>query len=137
MSKYGVFSGPYFPAFGLNTERYEVSYLDTFHAVVIYHLCFLIQKSEFKKIVYLSNSWGTNRFLLVFQNFWIDQILYKYLPQYINMESWRSVSLSSFHKVLKNRSCRGYTNKENDTLKGWPTEVCYGALLLRWAMVCY
>ena len=23
--KYGVFSGPYFPAFGLNTERYEVS----------------------------------------------------------------------------------------------------------------
>ena len=25
MSKYGVFSGPYFPAFGLNTERYEVS----------------------------------------------------------------------------------------------------------------
>ena len=49
MSKYGVFSGPYFPAFGLNTERYEVSlriqsacgkirtrktpYLDTFHTV--------------------------------------------------------------------------------------------------------
>ena len=25
MSKYGVFSGPYFPAFGLNTERYGVS----------------------------------------------------------------------------------------------------------------
>ena len=24
MSKYGVFSGPYFPAFGLNTERYSV-----------------------------------------------------------------------------------------------------------------
>ena len=24
VSKYGVFSGPYFPAFGLNTERYEV-----------------------------------------------------------------------------------------------------------------
>ena len=55
MSKYGVFSGPYFPAFGLNTERYAVRrdteylsvfspnagkygpektpYLDTFHAV--------------------------------------------------------------------------------------------------------
>ena len=31
MSKYGVFSGPYFPAFGLNTERYFVyfqKYLD-------------------------------------------------------------------------------------------------------------
>ena len=25
VSKYGVFSVPYFPAFGLNTERYEVS----------------------------------------------------------------------------------------------------------------
>ena len=25
MSKYGIFSGPYFPAFGLNTERYSVS----------------------------------------------------------------------------------------------------------------
>ena len=25
MSKCGVFSGPYFPAFGLNTERYSVS----------------------------------------------------------------------------------------------------------------
>ena len=24
MSKYGVISHPYFPAFGLNTERYEV-----------------------------------------------------------------------------------------------------------------
>ena len=52
MSKYGVFSGPYFPAFGLNTERYSVSlriqsecwkirtrktpYFDTFHAVYIY-----------------------------------------------------------------------------------------------------
>ena len=26
VSKYGVFSGPYFPAFGLNTERYSVSF---------------------------------------------------------------------------------------------------------------
>ena len=47
MSKYGDFSGPYFPAFGLNTERYEVfnrnagkhgpeitPYMDTFHAVL-------------------------------------------------------------------------------------------------------
>ena len=46
MSKYGVFSGPYFPAIGLNTERYEVfsanagkygpvktPYFETFYAV--------------------------------------------------------------------------------------------------------
>ena len=45
MFKYGVISCPYFPAFGLNTEIYEVNtgkygpeitpYLDTFHAVRI------------------------------------------------------------------------------------------------------
>ena len=47
MSKYGGFPGPYFHAFGLNTERYGVFslnagkygpkkplYLDTFHAVI-------------------------------------------------------------------------------------------------------
>ena len=45
MSKYEIFSGPYFPAVGLNTERYETLspnagkygpgktlYLETFHA---------------------------------------------------------------------------------------------------------
>ena len=35
-SKYGVFSGPYFPAFSSNTRKYEsekTPYLDTFHAV--------------------------------------------------------------------------------------------------------
>ena len=34
--KYGVFSGPYFPVFGLNTGKYEpenTSYLDTLHEV--------------------------------------------------------------------------------------------------------
>ena len=37
VSKYGVFSGPYFPAIALNTVKYEpekAPYLDTFHAVV-------------------------------------------------------------------------------------------------------
>ena len=36
VSKYGVFSSPYFPAFGLNTGKYgpeKTPYLDTFHAV--------------------------------------------------------------------------------------------------------
>ena len=36
VTKYGVFSGPYFPAFGLNTERYRVTpYSNTFHGVSI------------------------------------------------------------------------------------------------------
>ena len=37
-SKYGVFSGPYFPVFGLNTGKYgpeKTPYLDTFHAVLL------------------------------------------------------------------------------------------------------
>ena len=37
MFKYRVFSGPYFPAFRLNTERYgpkKTLYLDTFHSVI-------------------------------------------------------------------------------------------------------
>ena len=38
VSKYGANSGPYFPVFGLNTEKYgtEITpYLDTFHAVQV------------------------------------------------------------------------------------------------------
>ena len=37
MSKYGVFSSPYFPAFSLDTGKYgpeKAPYLDTFHAVL-------------------------------------------------------------------------------------------------------
>ena len=38
MSKYGVISGPYFPIFGLNTQKYGadiIPYLDTFHTVMV------------------------------------------------------------------------------------------------------
>ena len=34
--KYGIFSSPYFPVFGLNTGKYgpeKTPYLDSFHAV--------------------------------------------------------------------------------------------------------
>ena len=41
MTKYGVVSGPYFPVFGLNTEKYSVS---------------LRIKSEFRKIRTRNNS---------------------------------------------------------------------------------
>ena len=37
MSKYGVFSGPYFPVFRPNTRKYgpeKTPYLYTFHAVI-------------------------------------------------------------------------------------------------------
>ena len=38
VSKYGLFSDPYFPAFGLNTGKYgpdKTPYLDTFHKVIL------------------------------------------------------------------------------------------------------
>ena len=38
MSKYGVFSAPYFPVFKPNTEIYgleKIPYLDSFHTVII------------------------------------------------------------------------------------------------------
>ena len=41
MSKYGVFSGPYFSAFGLNMGIYgpwKTPYLDTFHPVIRGHV---------------------------------------------------------------------------------------------------
>ena len=71
VSKYGVFSGPYFPAFGLNTEIYLFSrnagkygpektpYLDTFHAVkgkVIYLLFVYSWLKNIKTIIYKPNT---------------------------------------------------------------------------------
>ena len=78
MSKNGVISGPYFPAFGLNTERYFVClsvfslnagkygpevtpFLDTFHAVFI--LTFNLKKEKQCKknvLVYYGNDFLSN-----------------------------------------------------------------------------
>ena len=41
MSKYGVFSGPYFSVFGLNTGKYgleKTPYLDTFCTVIFFKI---------------------------------------------------------------------------------------------------
>ena len=46
VSKYGVISGPYFPAFGLNTGKYRpeiTSYLETFHALYFYNIELLVK----------------------------------------------------------------------------------------------
>ena len=69
MSKYGVFSGPYFLVFGLNTEIYSIisifspntgkygpektPYLDTFHAVLLSNIQIVlcISLAEIKSIV--------------------------------------------------------------------------------------
>ena len=44
VSKNRVFSGPYFPVFGLNTGKYgpeKTPYLDIFHAVIVLNKCFI------------------------------------------------------------------------------------------------
>ena len=69
MSKYGVLSGPYFPAFGLNTERYSVAlrfqsecgkirsrktpYLDTFQAVIFEYVFYLRKVHVFVDVQHL------------------------------------------------------------------------------------
>ena len=61
MCNYGVFSGPYFPVFGLTTEVYtsvliqeyepeKVPYLDTFHAVIKVKIKILI---DLEQLVFL------------------------------------------------------------------------------------
>ena len=66
---YGVFSGPYFPVFGLNTEVYtsvliqeygpeKVPYLDTFHAVIKVKIKILI---DLEQLVFLF-AWSSTSF---------------------------------------------------------------------------
>ena len=54
--KYGVFSGPYFPVFGLNTGKYgpeKSRYLDTFHAVFVRDVATnKVDDSSFPKLFY-------------------------------------------------------------------------------------
>ena len=56
VSKYVVFSCPYFPTFGLNTGKYgpeKTPFLDTFHAVYIYSN--VVKKTFCFKAVFVSN----------------------------------------------------------------------------------
>ena len=50
VSKYGVISGPYFPAFGLNTERYEVKCFILIYCQP-YSACMLVFVTHSVKIV--------------------------------------------------------------------------------------
>ena len=60
VSKYGVFSGPYFNVFGMNTGKYgpeKSPYLDTFHAVLIKFIYVY---------VFMHWSWQSYCFVLLF-----------------------------------------------------------------------
>ena len=58
VSKYGVFSGPYFTVFGLG----NTPHLDTFHAV--YFLYELIDMFAFIEHVFTGTNYEKSRFLL-------------------------------------------------------------------------
>ena len=50
MSKYGVFSGPYFSVFGLNTRIYgpeKTPYLDIFHAANAFQACNIVRQDQY------------------------------------------------------------------------------------------
>ena len=62
MSKYGVFFGPYFPVFGLNTGKYgpeKTPYLDTFHAVPVSKINFFSSKFLHHIIGFSSQVFGS------------------------------------------------------------------------------
>ena len=66
MSKYGVFSGPYFPVFGQysiqvreNTDQKKTPYQDSFHAVEI-SVMLLVERSEIQLLMFHSTRKKTN-----------------------------------------------------------------------------
>ena len=124
MSKYGAFSGPYFPV-GLNTKIYSVNlpiqseyrkirtrktpYLDTFHAVI---LC------EYFAILRKSSIWFDSNLARKFHHFLHPVRLFR-CPLKCNVR-WRiqflyfASSLESKFKVW----CRRYCSDANDVIAG-------------------
>ena len=78
MPKYGVFSGPYFPVFRLNTEKYgpeKSPYLDTFHAVSSIEQ-FLSTFSQNLK----ETTCDVLLFMIIKLSFWQKWFCYIYIP---------------------------------------------------------
>ena len=83
VSKYGVFSGPYFPAFELNTERYKIS-------PRIQSKCGKIQTRKFG---HLSHS--------VCQCFWVGSLTYSMtLPKCPSLVCHVSMTLSQYILII-------------------------------------
>ena len=63
MSKFGVFSGPYFPAFSPNKGKYRpenTPYLDIFHAVQVSSLKSAHEKESFcSDFIFENKLWGS------------------------------------------------------------------------------
>ena len=102
MSKYGVFSGSYFPAFALNTERYSVS---------------ICTQSECKKIRARKNS--------VIGHFSRSACLCSSNTKILNI-SYQSIYIKdgftlAFHSFMANGTKRSYTLTQSSS---WKMQVC-------------
>ena len=78
MSKYGVFSGPYFPVFGLNTEIYGVN---------------LLIQSEYRKIWTRKNSAFGYFFRSEYYTKWLRLVLWSNVSCSHFFQDWPFVSL--------------------------------------------
>ena len=61
MSKYGIFSGPYFPVFGPNTRKYgpkKTPYLDTFHTVDKLQICLINVNLYYQDVIFTHSDWN-------------------------------------------------------------------------------
>ena len=110
VSKQGVFSGPYFPAFGLNTVRYysvfrpnvgkyvpeKTPYLDTFHAVTAHSNCSFVSLKWFRK-VYVHHA-----FLIKDDKILSSLLIYKYIFTFLYFcTTYKLTSDKKNHLIFK------------------------------------
>ena len=100
VSKYRVFSGPYFPVFGLNTGKYgpeKTPYLDSFYAV--YHISVPRNDQYFQGLKIL-NSVKHNIEVLIF---WFCCILNSCHSNFISYFKLNIIYSISKYKIIHSR----------------------------------
>ena len=98
MSKYGVFSGPYFPAFEMNTGKYRLEktpYLDTLHAG------FISKYNEKESWHMHSRGLETFEHLNIFFNLATIVTLYELVKLYTRLINKREKSFVSYYRLRK------------------------------------
>ena len=119
VSKYGVISGPYFPAFGLITERYELSlriqsecgkirtwnnsYLDTFHAVINAYFDQMFSKTLCKlvfKFLQAYGKWAFSEFALLKEQMDLEAILNIFVVIWKMFNQTRTISVEIWTRNL-------------------------------------
>ena len=106
VSKYGVISGLYFPAFGLNTEKYRVSLL-------IQSECGKIRTRKKLRIRTLVTQWKIIGTSINFVSFIEDTEMNQYFSNELSMQTWSILNLYGFSQQLK--GCSQLENSEAAT----------------------